>query len=203
MWNTAVARRLVQAGARPSDELSWLLFCPWLRYLASDGRPHAVRFLLEIGASASSDDAKRGAVSSPYCLQLLLEHGTDVSATIKKHGTFLHEAIRQRNWDSVRLLVKHGADVHLQADVELSGRECAYILEWDTGSASWERTQGRRPFDVQLNAIELAAYLGCLNILNHVLETSYEEPDHRIGAPEWKRRSKAGIAFRKHVLRKG
>ena len=50
------------------------------------------------------------------CAEYLLKHGVDINLASPCYGAPLHQACRRSNWDMMKMLIEHGADVNQACD---------------------------------------------------------------------------------------
>ncbi len=115
LFDTALLRQLLDAGADPKQEL---LRLPTLGFAASSGEVETVRLLLSRGADADASGSRgwtplmmaaASARPNPAVIEMLLENGADVHARDDVGRTALDWALMQGETPVVRLLREAGA----------------------------------------------------------------------------------------------
>lgn len=83
--------------------------------------PWSMKLLLDAGASVDLRDnlhqtALFAATQSPDCVEMLIHHGASINLTEKSHGlTAAHFCAYNNRADSLRVLLKHGADFRVRS----------------------------------------------------------------------------------------
>jgi ankyrin repeat protein len=110
-----------------------------LGHAAFKGQARVAQLLLEHGALVNSLDSDRNTpLHSASCLevaQLLLEHGALVNSLNSNCNTPLHTASVDGNLEVVRILLGHGADVHVRGGGDLTPFEMATSIVGHDGVA--------------------------------------------------------------------
>jgi hypothetical protein len=200
-WNLAVARKVIQAGATPSNlypEIVRVFQSTSYSALSSEHRSYILKFLFESGVDPNTDGCIVYSIDlkDPVSLILCHEYGAKLQSLHVEAGALLHLAVKCSSWRCLKVLIEEfEANIHTKATIRLQHYDCAY-------KDLWAPPPGGRAFSVNIDAIEYAAYLGKLGALNKCLGTSYAPPAKPVISPFWTRRSKAEVMLRKHVLKK-
>ena len=134
--NAAMVRMLLAAGA---DANAFRGYGTVLSHaLIHKASPQIVQMLLDAGAEVNPCGlygmrATYYAVNNPAVLKLLLDAGASPSEPCRSNGvTPLMQAVSQLNIESVKLLLKYGADLHAR---DANGGTVLFYIPWTTGRA--------------------------------------------------------------------
>jgi len=167
-WDVSTARKLVQAGAKPTlgekSELASVAATkteslPMLEPgKAEDYLIYVAKFLLENGAEVNSPSrpplhACIGSTGYASMVRFLLDNGADPNQVYSSWGTSLHYAVKHDRFDIIKILVDAGAKCDATAKVAYSA--------------------GESHDETVLTPVELANRLGKLKLVNQALDSNF------------------------------